>query len=72
MTFIKNLDFGLKVKKDFTLNFIVRELIRKAVANINSVFDIEGATNANVVHFFKTLRSGDFDLFIEPRDRPKT
>ncbi|GFU19158.1 mariner-7 protein [Nephila pilipes] len=49
-----------------------RATTRFAVANINSVFGIQVATNANVVLWLKKFRSGDFDLSNEPRGRPKT
>ncbi|GFT14593.1 planarian mariner-8 gene [Nephila pilipes] len=45
---------------------------RQAVANINSVFSIQVATNATVARWFKKFRSGDFDLSNEPHGRPKT
>ncbi|GFS69814.1 mariner-7 protein [Nephila pilipes] len=45
---------------------------RQAVANINSVFGIQVATNATVARRFKKFRSGDFDLSNEPRGQPKT
>ncbi|GFT73497.1 planarian mariner-8 gene [Nephila pilipes] len=44
---------------------------RQAVANINSVFGIQVATNATVARWFKKFRSGDFDLSNEPRGRPR-
>ncbi|GFT43873.1 dynein regulatory complex subunit 5 [Nephila pilipes] len=44
---------------------------RQAVANINSVFGIQVATNATVARRLKKFRSGDFDLSNEPRGRPK-
>ncbi|GFT55253.1 planarian mariner-8 gene [Nephila pilipes] len=45
---------------------------RHAVANINSVFGIQVATNATVAHWLKKFRSGDFDLSNAPRSRPMT
>ncbi|GFT45264.1 histone-lysine N-methyltransferase SETMAR, partial [Nephila pilipes] len=45
---------------------------RQAVADINSVFGIQVATNATVARWFKKFRSGYFDLSNEPRDRPKS
>ncbi|GFT73398.1 mariner-7 protein [Nephila pilipes] len=44
---------------------------RQAVANINSVFGIQVATNATVARCFKKFRSGDFDLSNERRGRPR-
>ncbi|GFT46944.1 planarian mariner-8 gene [Nephila pilipes] len=41
---------------------------RQAVANINSVFGIQVATNAIVARCFKKFRSGNFDLSYETRD----
>ncbi|GFS96826.1 hypothetical protein NPIL_621371 [Nephila pilipes] len=35
---------------------------RQAVANINSVFIIQVATNATAAHWLKKFRSSDFDL----------
>ncbi|GFT24189.1 planarian mariner-8 gene [Nephila pilipes] len=52
--------------------FIRGATTRQAVANINSVFIIQVATNATVDRWFKKFRSGDFDLSNEPRGRPKT
>ncbi|GFT92646.1 planarian mariner-8 gene [Nephila pilipes] len=45
---------------------------RQAVANINSVFIIQVATNATVARRFKKFRSGDYDLSNESHGRPKT
>ncbi|GFT34299.1 mariner-1 protein [Nephila pilipes] len=45
---------------------------RLAVANINSVFGIQVATNATVAHRLKTFRSGDFEQSNESRREPKT
>ncbi|GFS72413.1 planarian mariner-8 gene [Nephila pilipes] len=45
---------------------------RQTVANINSVFIIQVATNATVTRLFKKLRSGYFDLSNESHGRPKT
>ncbi|GFU12114.1 histone-lysine N-methyltransferase SETMAR, partial [Nephila pilipes] len=44
---------------------------RQTVANINSVFGIQVATNATVARWFKKFCSGDFDLSNEPNGRPK-
>ncbi|GFS95889.1 planarian mariner-8 gene [Nephila pilipes] len=45
---------------------------RQAVANINSVFIIQVATNVTVARWFEKFRSGDFDLSNESHGRPKT
>ncbi|GFT64897.1 histone-lysine N-methyltransferase SETMAR [Nephila pilipes] len=42
---------------------------RQTVANSNSVFGIQVATNATVARWFKKFRSGNFDLSNEPRDK---
>ncbi|GFT22693.1 histone-lysine N-methyltransferase SETMAR [Nephila pilipes] len=45
---------------------------RQAVANINSVFGIQVATNATVALCLKKFLSGDFNLSNEPRGEPNT
>ncbi|GFS69317.1 histone-lysine N-methyltransferase SETMAR, partial [Nephila pilipes] len=46
-------------------------ITRQTVANINSVFGIQMATNTTVARWLKKFRSGDFDLSNEPNGRPK-
>ncbi|GFS72987.1 astacin [Nephila pilipes] len=52
--------------------FLRRATTRQAVANINSVFIIQVATNVTVARWFKKFRSRDFDLSNESHGRPKT
>ncbi|GFS76358.1 mariner-7 protein [Nephila pilipes] len=52
--------------------FLCGATTRQALANINSEFGIQVATNTTVACWFKKFRLGDFDLSNERRGRSQT